>query len=124
MAKIISFQKVKQAIQIRKDTERRLQDTEDDISSVLNDYSLTPAHRRWKLENMLMNVDEQLEQYKKELEAAERRLNAVVAAAENDIARTYGEFGARVRGMTRAVQKLTGAPARQEQGRAEPAGAE
>jgi len=124
MAKIISFQKMKQAIQIRKDTEQLTRDAEDDISSILNDYSLTPAHRRWKLENMLMNVDEQLEQYRKELEAAERRLNAVVASAENDIARAYGEFGARVRGMTRAVQKLTGASARQEQQGAEPAGAE
>jgi len=111
MAKVISFQKMKQAIQKRKDTEQELQDTEDDISAILNDCSLSPAQRRWKLENMLMNVDEQLGQYKKELETAERKLNAVVASAENEIVRAYGEFEAKVRGMARAVEKLAGSSA-------------
>lgn len=124
MAKVISFQKMKQAFQQRKDAKRIIRDTEDDISAVLNDYSLTPAHRRWKLENMLMNIDEQLDQYKKELEAAERRLNAVVTAAEDDIARAYGEFEAKVRGMTRSVKKLTGASDGLGQGETEPATAE
>lgn len=111
MAKIISFEKMQQAIKKRRETEAELRNTEDDITAILNDYSLTPANRRWKLENMLMNVDEQLEYYKKELEGAERKLNALVTSAENDIARAYGEFEAKVRGMTLAVRKLTGAPA-------------
>lgn len=115
MAKVIPFQKMKQAILKRKETEAELQGTEDVISAIVNDCSLTPANRRWKLENMLMNVDDQLELYKKELEAAERELNASVAAAENEIARAYGEFEAKARVMTRAVEKLTGVPARREE---------
>jgi len=111
MAKIISFEKMQQAIKKRRETEALLQSTEDDITAILNDYSLTPANRRWKLENMLMNVDEQLDQYRKELEAAERKLNALVAGAEGEIARAYGEFEAKVRGMTIAVKKLTGSKA-------------
>ncbi len=108
MAKIISFEKMQQAIRKRREAEAHLQNTEDDITAILNDYSLTPANRRWKLENMLMDVDEQLEQYRRELEAAERKLNALVASAEGEIARAYGEFEAKVRGMTVAVRKLTG----------------
>ena len=109
MAKILSFSKMQQAIKKRRDTEAHLQGIEDDISSILNDYSLSPANRRWKLENMLMNVDEQLELYKKELEKAERKLDAVVTSAEKEIAKAYGEFEIQVRGMTRAVKKLTSA---------------
>lgn len=111
MAKIISFEKMKQAIKKRRETEALLQSTEDDITAILNDYSLTPANRRWKLENMLMDVDEQLDQYRKELEAAERKLNALVAGAEGEIARAYGEFEVKVRGMTIAIKKLTGSKA-------------
>lgn len=108
MGKIISFEKMRQAIRKRREAEAHLQNTEDDITAILNDYSLSPANRRWKLENMLMDVDEQLEQYRKELETAERKLNALVASAEGEIARAYGEFEAKVRGMTVAVRKLTG----------------
>lgn len=109
MGKIISLEQMRQAIKKRREAEALLQGTEDDITAILNDYSLTPANRRWKLENMLMDADEQLEQYRKELETAERKLNALVASAENEITRAYGEFESKVRGMTIAVRKLTGA---------------
>jgi len=107
MGKVISFKKAQQAIKKRRDAEAHLRGTEDDISAILNDYSLSPANRRWKLENMLMNVDEQLEQYRKDLEKAERKLDALVASAEKEITRAYGEFEVQVRGMTRAIRKLT-----------------
>jgi len=112
MAKIIPFQKMQQAIKKRREAEAHLQVIEDDISAILNDYSLTPANRRWKLENMLMNVDEQLEQYRKDLEQAERKLDAMVTSAEKEISKAYAEFETQVRGMTRAVKKLTGASSR------------
>lgn len=108
MAKIISLQKVRQAIQKRRETEEQLRDTEDVITAIMNDHSLAHNVKRFRLENMLMNVDEQLEQYKKEMETAERTLNAMVAVAERDIARAYGEFEAQMRGMTLAIRKLTG----------------
>ena len=116
MAKIIPFKKMQQAIKKRRDAEAHLQVLEDDISAILNDYSLTPANRRWKLENMLMNVDEQLEQYKKELERAERKLEAVVHSAEKEIADAYSEFDSEVRGMTRAVKRLIRGCSRPEAG--------
>ena len=109
MGKIISLEKMRLAIRKRREAEAELRSTEDDITAILNDYSLSPANRRWKLENMLMDVDEQLELYRKELEAAERKLNALVAGAEAEIARAYGEFETKVRSMTVAVRKLTGA---------------
>lgn len=111
MAKILSMQKMRQTIQKRRDAEEQLRSTEDDITAILNDHSLTPAHRRWKLENMLMNIDEQLEEFKKELEEAEGKLNELVVSAEADITEAYAQFEAKVRGMTRAVRKLTGTPA-------------
>lgn len=115
MAKIICLQKMRLALKKRREAELHIRDTEDRVSAILNDHSLTPAHRRWQLENMLMNVDEQLEQYRKELETAERRLNALVAAAEKEIAKAYDEFEDKVRGMTRAVERLT-APLHPEKG--------
>lgn len=115
MVNLIHFKEMKQVIQRRKETAAELQGTEDVISEIINDYSLTPAHRRWKLENMLMNVDDQLEQYRKELEVAELTLNALVSAAENEMVRAYGEFEAKARVMTRAVEKLTGAPTQREE---------
>lgn len=116
MAKVISLQKMKQAMAKRKESEAEVQGTEDEITRIINDCSLTPAHRHWKLENLLMNMDDQLEQYKKDLEIAERTLDTLVAAAENDILQAYDEFETRVRVLTRAVQKLTGTPARREEG--------
>lgn len=80
---------------------------EDDVAAILNDYSLTPANRRWLLENMLMDIDEQLEEYKRELERAETRLDRLVQSAETDIGSAYAEFERSVRSMTREVEKLT-----------------
>lgn len=107
MAKILVFNRVARQTVKTGETKCAPAEVEDDISAVVNDYSLTPANRRWILENMLMNIDEQLEQYKKELEKAERKLDALVKAAEEDISAAYSEFHARVGGMTDAVTKLT-----------------
>ena len=116
MAKVISLQKMKQAIAKRKESEAKIRGTEDEIARIVNDYSLTSAHRHWKLENLLMNMDDQLEQYKRELESAERTLNKMVAAAENDILKAHDEYESRVRVLTRAVEKLAVLPPRRDEG--------
>ncbi|HBG05938.1 MAG: hypothetical protein A2075_03980 [Geobacteraceae bacterium GWC2_58_44] len=113
MAKILLFRRVKQAVAKRNNTEVQIPDIEDDISAIINDYSLTPARKHWILENMLMNMDDQLEEYKKELEKAERKLEALVKSAKKDIATAYSEFEADVRGMTHAVKNLTRSSSRQ-----------
>ena len=115
MAKILAFSRSKKE---RVEVETAATTTlvaaavaEDEISAVLNDYSLSPSNRRWILENMLMNIDDQLEAYKKELEKAESKLDALVQTAEQEIALAYREFETQVRGMTYAVRKLTGTSA-------------
>jgi dsRNA-specific ribonuclease len=111
MAKILEFRKVKQEAKL---LQEMLEETvasdafEQDINAIMNDYSLTPANRRWLLENMLMNIDEKLEAYKKELDQAERKLETVVSAAEREIESAYREFDRHVRGMTKEVKQLTG----------------
>jgi hypothetical protein len=107
VAKILEFKRVAQQTVKTSEMKFAPAEVEDDISAVVNDYSLTPANRRWILENMLMNIDERLEEYKKELEKAERKLDALVKAAEKEISAAYSEFHARVGGMTDAVKKLT-----------------
>ncbi|GFO53505.1 hypothetical protein GMSM_05120 [Geomonas sp. Red276] len=78
-----------------------------DVEAIMSDYSLSPANRRWILESMLFEIDEQLDVYRRELEQAERKLNATVQAAEHEIAVAYAEFETQVRGMTAKVKKLT-----------------
>jgi septal ring factor EnvC (AmiA/AmiB activator) len=113
MAKILEFRRVKQDVKKTQKTEVEIDDTEDDISAIINDYSLTPANRRWILENMLMDIDDQLVAYKKELEKAESRLNTLVQAAEKEIASAYSEFNSHVGGMAHAVKRLTRTSTRQ-----------
>lgn len=108
MAKILEFRRVKQQPKATQVTAAYSDHLEDDINAIMNDYSLTPANRRWLLENMLMDIDEQLENYRRELERAETKLATVVHAAENEIEKAYREFDAYVRGMTDAVERLTG----------------
>jgi protoporphyrinogen oxidase len=107
MAKIIEFRKVQREMKKAKETKSEADGLADDISAIINDYSLTPANRRWILENMLMDVDDQLEQYKRELEEAERKMESLVKAAEKEIEAAYGEFNAHVLGLTHSVKKLT-----------------
>ena len=107
MAKILEFRRVKQEVKKTHEPALEADDLENEIWAIMNDYSLTPANRRWILENMLMDMDDQLEEYKKELERAERKLHTVVKAAEKEIATAYNEFDAHVQGMTRAVRRLT-----------------
>ena len=107
MGKVLEFRRVKQEIKKAKEIKAAADDVEDEISDILNDGSLTAANRRWILENMLMNIDDQLEEYKKELEQAELKLDTLVQAAEKEIALAYSEFNDHVGGMTRAVKKLT-----------------
>ena len=59
-----------------------------------------------------MNIDEQLETYRKELELAENKLDALVKSAEQEIATAYHEFNAHLGAMTSAVRKLTAAAPR------------
>jgi phage-related protein len=114
MAKILEFRRVaKQEVQKMHEIHVDADDSADDISAVINDYSLTPANRRWILENMLMDIDDQLEAYKKELKKAERKLETLVKAAEKEIAAAYSEFNAHVGGMTHVVKKLTSNSSRQ-----------
>jgi hypothetical protein len=112
MAKILPFRRKQEAKKQNEDLIDMLE-VDDDISAIMNDYSLTPANRRWILENMLMNIDDQLEQYKRELEKAERKLDALVRAAEREIVKAYSEFETHVAGITQEVRKLTRGSARQ-----------
>jgi hypothetical protein len=57
----------------------------DDLGAIVNDDTLTAAQRHWLLEKMLAGIDEQLDRYQKELEKAERTLNALVTSAEQSI---------------------------------------
>ena len=108
MAKILAFKRVqRQAAQTPVPMDKEAGDFEGYVSSVLNDYALTVANRHWILQNMLMDIDDQLDGYKKELEEAEKKLDTLVQSAELEIAAAYSEFNAHVGGMTRAVKKLT-----------------
>jgi len=109
MGKVLQFKRVKQEAPSQREAGVQMPDFEDDISAVINDHSLTAANRHWILENMLMNIDDRLEEYKRELEKAEIRLNELVNSAQGDIAQAYRDFEAHVSGMTRAVRKLTSA---------------
>ena len=112
MAKILPFIRRKQEAKKLIEPTSDFPHAGDDISAILNDYSLTPANRHWILENMLMNIDDQLEEYKRELERAERKLNALVQSAEKDIVKAYSEFETHVLGITQEVKKLTRASTR------------
>jgi hypothetical protein len=107
MGKVLEFRRVKK--EVKKPQEILLEEgaLEEDVAAILNDYSLTPANRRWLLENLLMEIDEQLEEYKRELARAENMLDTLVQSAESDILSAYSDFTAQVRGMTHAVEKLT-----------------
>ncbi len=114
MAKILEFKRrVKQQIETPTVVDQDVDGIGEYINSVISDYSLTVANRHWLLENMLMDIDDRLEGYKKELEEAEKKLTALVDCAEKEIIAAYSEFNAHVGGMTRAVKKLTLSSARQ-----------
>jgi hypothetical protein len=106
MGKILEFgkkrRKLAQAGQLQVSPEH----LEDEISAVANDHSLPPAQRRWLLENLLMDMDEQLEAYKREMELAEREMEATVRASEREIEAAYREYLARLEQLTRSVQNL------------------
>jgi predicted phage tail protein len=107
MAKILEFKRVKRKVE---KTYREMwlsDDLEADVDAIMNDFSLTPANRRWILESMLMDIDDRLQEYKRELQRAERKLNSMVKTAEKEIVAAYSDFEHSVRGMTQAVQKLT-----------------
>jgi hypothetical protein len=106
MAKILEFKR-KQEVQKPRHVSVESDDLEDEINAIMSDYSLPPANRRWLLENMLAEIEEQLEEYKQGLESAETKLDTLVKSAETDIVAAYADFEAQVRGMTRAVEKLT-----------------
>ena len=107
MGKVIEFKKLSQKIKELHQIQAVLEDVDDDISAIVNDFSLTPANRRWLLENMLMDIDDKLEQYKEELDQAERKLEALVRASEKEIEAAYNEYITRVKSLTRSVENLT-----------------
>jgi protein subunit release factor A len=114
MAKILEFKRVKREAEKLEEIEVETDDVARYIDTVMNNYSLTVSNRHWILENMLMDIDDRLEEYRKELEKAEQKLETLVKSAEAQITEAYTEFTAQVGGMTRAVRKLTGLPARQD----------
>lgn len=85
MGKVIPFRKIKKNTLVQKESVTVAVGF-DRIHAILNDDSLSPAERNWVLENMLMQIDEQLEQHKREVEKAERKLHDLVQAAEQEIA--------------------------------------
>jgi hypothetical protein len=107
MGKVLEFKKLTQKIKELHQIQNLLEDVDDDISTIVNDHSLTPANRRWLLENMLMDIDDKLEQYKRELDQAERKLETLVKASEKEIEAAYSEYIARVTSLTRSVKGLT-----------------
>lgn len=107
MGKVLEFRKITQKIKELHQIQALLEDVDDDISAIVNDYSLTPANRRWLLENMLMDIDDKLEQYKQELNQAERKLELLVRASEQEIEATYNEYIARVTNLTISVKNAT-----------------
>ena len=78
MGKVIPFRRVTQRNQSQ-------HVRSDDLRAIVNDDTLTAAQRHWLLEKMLAGIDEQLDRYQKELEKAERTLNALVTSAEQSI---------------------------------------
>lgn len=106
MGKVLEFKKITQKIRELHQIQTLLEDVDDDISAIVNDYSLTPANRRWLLENMLMDIDDKLEEYKRELDLAERKLEALVRASEKEIEAAYNEYIARVTHLTRSVKHI------------------
>jgi Mg2+ and Co2+ transporter CorA len=107
MGKVLEFRKITQKIKELHQIQTLLEDVDDDISAIVSDYSLTPANRRWLLENMLMDIDDKLEQYKQELNQAERKLELLVRASEQEIEAAYNEYIARVTSLTVSVKNAT-----------------
>ena len=114
MGKVLEFKKITRKIRELHQIQTLLEDVDDDIGAIVNDHSLTPANRRWLLENMLMDIDEKLEEYKRELDLAERKLEALVKASEREIEAAYNEYIARVTSLTHAVKNLTKKNVRQQ----------
>jgi Mg2+ and Co2+ transporter CorA len=107
MGKVLEFRKITQKIKELHQIQALLEDVDDDISAIVNNYSLTPANRRWLLENMLMDIDDRLEQYKQDLNQAERKLELLVRASEKEIEAAYNEYIARVTSLTISVKNAT-----------------
>lgn len=91
MGKVIPFTKIKKNTSAQKES-ATVAVGFDRIHAILNDDSLSAAERNWILENMLMQIDEQLEQHKREVEKAERKLHDLVQAAEQEIASASREL--------------------------------
>lgn len=108
MGKVLQFKRTTQAVAETHPFDLKKDDIDGYISAVISDYSLTVANRHWILENLLMDIDDELEGYKKALDAAEVKLDTLVKAAEREIAAAYREFNEHVGVMTRSVHKLTG----------------
>jgi|GEM_PF-1768026 len=107
MGKVLPFNRIRKEVEAEEAPEVEIDDFESYIGSILGDCSLTIANRYWIMENLLMDIDEQLAEYRKSLDVAERILEMQVQAAEREIAAAYLEFNEQVDSMTRAVKKFT-----------------
>jgi len=108
MAKILEFKKIAATLKAELQHLRESHPgADDEIERIVNDPSLTPAQRRWLLENLLMDLDEKLQGYKHELELAEKRLERVVNASQRQIELAYAEYLDRISQLTGQVNDLT-----------------
>jgi hypothetical protein len=107
MGKVLPFKRIDREFPAPTSAEADTDDLESYIGSILGDCSLTVANRYWILENLLMDLDDQLEEYRRSLEVAEKRLELQVQDAERQIAAAYFEFNDHVSTMTQAVKRLT-----------------
>jgi hypothetical protein len=113
MGKVLEFKRVKKAVKELNTLDIQADGIGSYIDAVMNDYSLTVANRHWILQNMLMDIDDELAGYSKELEVAEKKLDTLVKSAEKEIAAAYSDFNAHVGGMAHAVRNLTMSAPRQ-----------
>ncbi|WP_183353591.1 hypothetical protein [Geomonas silvestris] len=104
MAKILEFKRITARLKAEL---KQHPESDDAIDRIVNDPSLPPAQRRWLLENLLMDLDEKLQEYKHELELAEKRLERVVSASQRQIEAAYAEYLDRITKLTGQVHDLT-----------------
>jgi hypothetical protein len=106
MGKILQFKLASKETRELQGIRVLIEDVDDDISAIVNDFSLTPANRRWLLENMLMDIDDRLEHYKQEFTQAERKLEQMVRSSEREIEAAYHEYIACVKHLTRSAENV------------------
>lgn len=108
MGKVLAFIRREKKVHAPAELKISVPGLEADIREILGDHALSDASRRWILESMLMLMDRQIEQSQLEMERAESRLQAVVKAAEEEIAAAKRRKKGHLRAIAQVVRKLTG----------------